>query len=102
MPRDCDNTKIALFFSKEIIRETPLVGEIIVDEDPFITEWHYSLWRELMSSLGEDDVFWYHKHREKDHPVSIENQMTWLKEAGFRHTACHWRYLNFAIISGRK
>ena len=79
-----------------------LAREIIVDEDPFVTEWHYSLWREFMRSQGEDDTFWYQKHSEKDHPVSIENQLSWLKEAGFKHTACHWRYWNFAIISGRK
>ncbi len=75
--------------------------DIIVDEDPFITEWHYSLWREFIRSQGEDDAYWYQKHREKDHPVTIENQLSWLKEAGFKHTACHWRHWNFAIISGR-
>jgi len=79
-----------------------LAREIIVDEDSFITNWHYSPWREFMRSQGEDDVFWYQRHREKEHPVSIENQLSWLKAVGFKHTACHWRYWNFAIISGRK
>ena len=79
-----------------------ITREIIVDEDPYITEWHYSLWRNFMKSNGEDDEFWHQKHNEKDHPVSVENQLEWLKNAGFSHTACHWRYWNFAIISGRK
>ena len=79
-----------------------IAQEIIVDEDPYVTEWHYSLWRNFMKSNGEDDEFWYQKHNEKDHPVSVENQLEWLKNAGFSHTACHWRYWNFAIISGRK
>ncbi len=79
-----------------------IAREIIVDDDPFITEWHYSIWRNFMKTNGEDDEFWYNKHKGKDHPVSIENQLSWLEETGFKHTACHWRYLNFAIISGRK
>jgi len=79
-----------------------LAREIVLDEDPFITEWHYALWREFMKANGEDDAFWYQKHCEKDHPVSIENQLSWLENAEFKHTACHWRYWNFAIVSGRK
>lgn len=79
-----------------------LAREVIVDEDPFVTEWHYSLWRSFMRANGEDDAFWFEKHREKGHPVSVDRQIAWLKDAGFMHTACHWRYWNFAIISGRK
>lgn len=79
-----------------------LAREIVVDEDPFITEWHISLWRSFMRSNGEDDAFRYKKHREKGYPVSVKRQLSWLRDAGFVHTACHWRYWNFAIISGRK
>jgi tRNA (cmo5U34)-methyltransferase len=79
-----------------------LAREIVIDEDLFVTDWHYSLWRAFMRSNGEDDVFWYGKHQQKDHPVSVERELAWLKDAGFTHTACHWRYWNFAIISGRK
>ena len=79
-----------------------LAREVVVDEDPFVADWHYDLWRSYMKANGEDDAFWYGKHREKDHPVSVEQQLTWLKRAGFVHTACHWRYWNCAIISGHK
>lgn len=79
-----------------------LAREILVDEDPYVTALHYSLWRAFIKSNGEDDAFWFGKHRQKDHPVSIEKQIDWLGEVGFAHPACHWRYWNFAIISGRK
>ncbi len=79
-----------------------LAREVIVDDDPFVTEWHYSLWRSFMRANGEDDAFWFGKHREKDHPASVEQQSAWLRKAGFVHTACHWRYWNFAIIGGHK
>lgn len=79
-----------------------LAREIVVDEDSFVTDWHYLLWRSFMKSSGEDDAFWYSKHKQKDYPVSIEKELSWLRNAGFTHTACHWRYWNFAIISGHK
>ena len=79
-----------------------IAREIVADSSPFVMEWHYSLWRRFMRSQGEDDSFWHQKHKEKDHPETIEDQLLWLKESGFRHTACHWRYWNFAIISGTK
>ncbi len=79
-----------------------LAREIIVDEDPEVTDWHYALWRSFMRANGEDAAFWDAKHREKDHPVSVEKQLAWLRQAGFARTACHWRYWNFAIISGSK
>ena len=79
-----------------------LAREVIVDDDPLVTEWHYSLWRSFLRASGEDDAFWYAKHREKDHPVSVEQQSAWLRRAGFMHVACHWRYWNSAIISAQK
>lgn len=78
-----------------------LAREIVTDEDPFVTEWHYALWRSFIRSKGEDDAYWYGKHRQKDHPAPVERQLAWLREAGFEHPACHWRYWNFAIISAR-
>jgi tRNA (cmo5U34)-methyltransferase len=42
------------------------------------------------------------KYLEEDRPGSVEDQTQWLAEAGFEDVGCHWRYLNFAIIGGRK
>jgi tRNA (cmo5U34)-methyltransferase len=79
-----------------------LAREVVVDESVFVTDWHYTLWRSFMRANGEDDAFWYERHRQKDYPVSVEKQLAWLRAAGFKHTACHWRYWNGAIISGFK
>lgn len=79
-----------------------LAREVIVDEDHFVTEWHYALWCAFMRSNGEDDVSYLEKHRQKDHPVSIEHQIAWLRDVGFVHPACHARHWNFAVISAHK
>ena len=79
-----------------------LSHDIVMDEDPFISEWHYNLWRKFMRNNGEDDSLWYEKHKEKDHSVSVESLKSWLIEAGFIHVACHWQYWNFSVVSATK
>lgn len=79
-----------------------LSRDVIVDDDESITQLHYAHWRKFMFRQGEEGSAWYKKHLEKDHPVTIDDQLAWLKFVGFLQPACHWRYWNFAIFSGRK
>lgn len=76
--------------------------EVVVDEDPVVREENYKLWRDFMNSNGEDGEFWYKKHRQKDHPISVRNQLSWLEAAGFKRAVCHDQHLNFAIFSALK
>jgi hypothetical protein len=55
-----------------------------------------------MQSQGEDPDFWYSKHIEKDHPMTLSDHFSWLKSAGFTQVACQWRLYNFAITTARK
>ena len=55
-----------------------------------------------MQSQGEDPEFWYAKHIEKDHPMTLTDHFAWLKKAGFAKVACQWRLYNFAITTAAK
>jgi len=79
-----------------------LARDIIIDEDEAVRQEQYSLWKEFMQSNGEDPEFWYAKHMEKDHPITLSDHFAWLKKAGFVKTACHWRLYNFAITTAAK
>jgi tRNA (cmo5U34)-methyltransferase len=79
-----------------------IAREVTTDEDDFVAEWHARLWRKFMADNGEDAEYWYRKHRSKDHPTSVENQTECLRDAGFVHVACHWRYIKFAVLSAHK
>jgi len=79
-----------------------IARDIIIDEDPHVTEDHYSLWKKFMETQGEDPEFWYVKHLEKDHPMTLTDHFSWLKEADFTKTACHWRLYNFAFTSAER
>jgi len=76
--------------------------DIIIDQDPEVTRDHYARWKNFMRAQGEDPEFWYAKHMEKDHPVTLSDHFSWLREAGFSRAACHWRLHNFAITAAEK
>lgn len=46
------------------------------------------------------------KTRATDDPsnrlASVEDQLTWLREAGFVQVDCHWKWLELALLAGRK
>ncbi len=79
-----------------------IARDIIIDEDREVSEYHSFQWKKFMRSQGEDPEFWYAKHLEKDHPMTLTDHFSWLKEAGFTKTACHWRLYNFAVTSAEK
>lgn len=76
--------------------------DIVISPTSQLTCQHEQLWRQYMQRNGEDAEHWFNEYREQDLPASVEDQLQWLKEAGFEEVGCHWRYLNFAIFSGIK
>ncbi|MDV2504345.1 MAG: class I SAM-dependent methyltransferase [bacterium] len=79
-----------------------LMRDLVLGASPSLTDIYRAMWREYMSSEGEDPEVWFARHLEYDIPASVEDQTAWLREAGFADVGCHWRYLNFAIFGGRK
>jgi hypothetical protein len=79
-----------------------LSRDIIIDEDQAVAQEQYSYWKNFMESTGENPEFWYSKHIEKDHPMTLTDHFSWLRNAGFFQPACHWRLYNFAITTARK
>lgn len=76
--------------------------DIVLGATPILTQQYEQLWRDYISSNGEDSDRWFNNYLEQDIPTSVEKQIQWLKEVGFVDVSCHWRYLNFAIFGGRK
>lgn len=78
------------------------IREIVLGETPNLTEIYRKLWCEYVKLNKEDDKIWLDKHLKEDTPATVEDQMRWLRGAGFSDVGCYWKYLNFAVFGGRK
>ncbi len=76
--------------------------DIIIDKNKDVVNDQYDHWKEFMKLQGEDPDFWYSKHIEKDHPMTLTDHFAWLRKAGFSKMACQWRLYNFAITTAEK
>ena len=79
---------------------TFLNREIVLGATPHLSEKYHELWRQFIKSNGEDEGKWFNTYLTEDKPATVEDQLQWLKEAGFVDTGCHWRYFNYAIFGG--
>lgn len=79
-----------------------LIRDIVVGASQKLRQQYESLWRQYMRSNGEDDEKFFASYLAQDKPSSVEDQIQWLREAGFEDVGCHWKYFNFAIFGGCK
>jgi tRNA (cmo5U34)-methyltransferase len=79
-----------------------LIRDIVRGETDRLNEQYERLWCSYIRSMNEDDRSLMDRYHDEDVPATVEDQMAWLREAGFTDVGCHWRRLNFAIFGGRK
>ncbi len=80
-----------------------VVSDIVRGSTPEWDRRYEQMWFDHISGLPSKQHGNVMRHyQEHDRPAALEDQLRWLQEAGFNEVACHWRYLNFAIWSGRK
>jgi tRNA (cmo5U34)-methyltransferase len=81
-----------IFLNRDVIRgATDRLDEIYI-----------RLWREYIRSMGEDDAACMERYLAEDVPASVEDQLEWLRSAGFVDVGCHWQRINYAIFGGHK
>ncbi len=80
---------------------TLLIRDLVKAPTQRLESLYDRLWRDFIRSNGEDDALWYGKHREKDQPAYLAEQLQWLEQSGLHHVDCHWKYWQFAIFGGR-
>jgi tRNA (cmo5U34)-methyltransferase len=79
-----------------------LIRDIVRGATDRLNEQYDKLWCAYIRSKNEDDRALMDRYHVEDVPATVEDQMVWLREAGFTDVGCHWRRLNFAIFGGRK
>lgn len=80
-----------------------VIFDIVRGTTPSWDKRYENFWFSRLEELVPEDSEYIKQHYlDEDHPASIEDNLRWLREAGFDDAVCHWRYFNFAIWSGRK
>ncbi len=79
-----------------------LVRDIIRGATDRLDAVYIRLWRDYVRSQGEDDEALMERFHAEDRPACVEDQLDWLRRAGFVDVGCHWQRINFAIFGGRK
>jgi tRNA (cmo5U34)-methyltransferase len=75
-----------------------IIGDIVKSDDE--EEWH----RYLVDTMGEEGEYrWQtHKNNKEDKPSTLENQLLWLKQAGFDKVEVVNKWFNFYVFYGEK
>jgi tRNA (cmo5U34)-methyltransferase len=76
--------------------------ELVHGATPALSKLYEEWWHRFVKANGETGDAWFKKYLDEDLPASVEDQLEWLKQAGFSDVGCHWRYVNFAIFGGRR
>lgn len=73
-------------------------------ETPFIEKLNKDIWRRYIedSGLPEEEILAGYERIKLDKNSTLEQQMNWLKEAGFCDVSCIYKFYHFAVMFGRK
>jgi tRNA (cmo5U34)-methyltransferase len=73
-------------------------------ETPFIENLNKATWRQYVenSGLPEEEIMAGYERTKLDKDSKVDQQLDWLKEAGFCDVSCIYKYYQFAVMFGRK
>ncbi len=82
-----------------------VIGDLIIGNSKGETNRLEKMWKKyLIKTFGRDKAkkLFDDPHKEEDIPDSIDNQLKWLKESGFKWVECKWKKINCAVLFGKK
>lgn len=61
-------------------------------------------WKRFIEStdLPKDEIEACYERMKLDKETTLDTQLSWLREAGFKNVDCVYKYYNFAVITGTK
>lgn len=76
----------------------------VYGETPFIETLNKETWRQYIeeSGLPEEEILAGYERIRLDKEATLDQQLDWLKEAGFCDVSCIYKFYHFAVIFGRK
>lgn len=73
-------------------------------ETPFIEKLNKETWRQYVenSDLTEEEIKSAYERTKLDKDLRLDQQLDWLREAGFSDVSCIYKYYQFAVMFGKK
>lgn len=89
-----------------ILRENGIFinSDQVHGETPFIENLNKGTWRKYVenSGLTEEEIKAAYERTKLDKDIRLDQQLDWLREAGFSDVSCIYKYYLFAVMFGRK
>lgn len=80
-----------------------IIGDIIKFDTEEETKKKEGEWRDfLKKNFGNEADYWFKNYQEEDLPDSVNYQIRWLEEAGFKSAKSLLEYINFAVLKAEK
>lgn len=75
-----------------------------IGETPYIDSLYKKRWKEIIekSDLPREEIISAYERMKLDKETTLEQQLVWLSEIGFKDVSSIYKYYNFAIVFGRK
>lgn len=92
--------------SYSLLRQNGIIinADQVRGETPFIENLNKNIWRHYIenSGLPEEEILAGYERINLDKESTLDQQMSWLKEAGFCDVSCIYKFYHFAVMFGRK
>ena len=79
-----------------------ILNDIFIGDTQKETKIIEDKYRSFLKKNFEKEKWWHNLYSKEDIPTSINNQIQWLKNAGFKKVELKYKYLNTMIIVAKK
>jgi tRNA (cmo5U34)-methyltransferase len=102
-----DSEKMALFgsiYEALVPGGTFIHAELVKGTTEFTEALYQRVWLAYLkqTDLTEDQLSLIFQRMSYDKTMPLEDQLRWLRETGFEHVDCFYKYYNFAVYAGSK
>ncbi len=79
-------------------------ADVVCSAYPEVERMFIDIWKESLqhSTLPREEIEKGYKRMEYDKPSTVQDQLGWLKEAGFSAVECLYKYYHYAVMYAKK
>lgn len=76
----------------------------VLGHTPYLDTLYKNDWKHKIenSGLSQEEIDSAHERTKLDKMSTLDDQLNWLKESGFKDVDCVYKYFNFVVLFGRK